>query len=66
MQVRTEYKIAHQYKVLKMKMKMKMKTFLCEESVLCHNKRNCFLSYPDHYLISNMYCNTIVIVVILG
>ena len=30
-----------------------MKTFLCEESVLRHNKRNCFPSYLDHYLISN-------------
>lgn len=30
---------------------VKMKTFLCEESVLHHNKINCFPSYPDHYLI---------------
>ena len=30
---------------------VKMKTFLCtEESALLHNKRNCFPSYPDHYL----------------
>ena len=30
---------------------VKMKTFLCtKESVLLHNKRNCFPSYPDHYL----------------
>ena len=29
---------------------VKMKTFLCEESVLRHNKRNCFPSYLDHYL----------------
>ena len=29
---------------------VKMKTFLCEESVLCHNKTNCFPSYLDHYL----------------
>ena len=29
---------------------VKMKTFPCEESVLCHNKRNCFPSYLDHYL----------------
>ena len=29
---------------------VKMKTFLCEESVLRHNKRNGFQSYPDHYL----------------
>ena len=28
-----------------------MKTFLFEESVLRYNKRNCFLFYPDHYLI---------------
>ena len=28
-----------------------MKTFLCEENVLRHNKRNCFPSYLDHYLI---------------
>ena len=27
-----------------------MKTFLCEESVLRHNKRNYFPSYLDHYL----------------
>ena len=27
-----------------------MKTFLCEESVLRHNKTNCFPSYLDHYL----------------
>ena len=27
-----------------------MKTFLCEESVLHHNKTNCFHSYLDHYL----------------
>ena len=27
------------------------KTFLCEESVLRHNKRNCFLSYPDRLLL---------------
>ena len=31
---------------------VKMKSFLCEESMLRHNKRNCFLSYPDHYLTS--------------
>ena len=30
---------------------VKMKTFLCEESVLRHNNRNCFPSYLDHYLI---------------
>ena len=30
-----------------------MKTFLCEESVLRHNKRNGFQSYPDHYLKTN-------------
>ena len=30
---------------------VKMKTFLCtEEGALLHNKRNCFPSYPDHYL----------------
>ena len=29
---------------------VKMKTFLSEESVLRHNKRNGFQSYPDHYL----------------
>ena len=29
---------------------VKMKTFLYEESVLQHNKRNCFPSWPDHYL----------------
>ena len=28
-----------------------MKTFLFEESVLRYKERNCFLSYPDHYLI---------------
>ena len=28
-------------------------TFLCEESVLLHNKRNGFQSYPDHYLKTN-------------
>ena len=27
-----------------------MKTFLCEESVLRHNNRNCLPSYLDHYL----------------
>ena len=27
-----------------------MKTFLCEENVLRHYKRNCSPSYPDHYL----------------
>ena len=27
-----------------------MKIFLCEESVLRHNKRNSFPSYLDHYL----------------
>ena len=27
-----------------------MKTFLCEESVLRHNKRKYFPSYLDHYL----------------
>ena len=27
-----------------------MKTFLCEESVLRHNNRNCFPFYLDHYL----------------
>ena len=27
-----------------------MRTFLCEESTLPHNKRNCFPPYPDHYL----------------
>ena len=31
-----------------------MKTFLCEESVLRHNKTNCFPSYLDHYLITNI------------
>ena len=31
---------------------MKMKTFLREKSVLHHNKRNCFPSYPDHYLMA--------------
>ena len=31
-----------------------MKTFLCEESVLCHNETNCFPSYLDHYLITNI------------
>ena len=30
-----------------------MKTFLCEESVLRHNKKNCFPSYLDHYLINS-------------
>ena len=30
---------------------MKTKTFQHEESVFRHNKRNCFPSYPDHYLI---------------
>ena len=30
---------------------VKMKTFLCEESVLRHNNRNCCPSYLDHYLI---------------
>ena len=30
---------------------LKMKTFLFEESVLRYNERNCFPSYPDHYLI---------------
>ena len=29
----------------------KMRTFLCGESTLPHNKRNCFPPYPDHYLI---------------
>ena len=29
----------------------KMKTFLCGESLLRHNKTNCFPSYLDHYLI---------------
>ena len=29
---------------------VKMKTFLCEESVLHHNKRNCAPSYQGHYL----------------
>ena len=28
-----------------------MKTFLFEESVLRYNERNCFPSYPEHYLI---------------
>ena len=36
---------------------VKMKTFLCEESVLRHNKRNCFPSYLDHYLIDFYLCN---------
>ena len=31
-----------------------MKTFLCDESVLRHNKRNCFPSYLDRYLTRNM------------
>ena len=31
-------------------LRVKMKTFLREESVLHHNKINCFLSYPDHLL----------------
>ena len=30
---------------------VKTKAFLHEESVFCHNKRNCFPSYLDHYLI---------------
>ena len=29
---------------------VKMKTFLCEESLLCHNQKNYFSSYLDHYL----------------
>ena len=29
---------------------VKMRTFLCGESTLPHNKRNCFPPYPDHYL----------------
>ena len=32
-----------------------MKTFLCEESVLRHNNRNCFPSYLDHYLTVNQH-----------
>ena len=31
---------------------------ICEQSALRHNKRNCFLSYQDHYLMHmwmNMY-----------
>jgi len=31
-------------------LRVKMKTFLCEENVLCHYKRNCSPSYPDRYL----------------
>ena len=39
---------------------VKMKTFLREESVLCHNKRNCFPSYPDHYFkIHKYHCSPI-------
>ena len=37
---------------------VKMKTIPCEESVLCHNKRNkniAFPSYPDHYLKEMMH-----------
>ena len=33
-----------------------MKTFLCEENVLRHNKRNSFPSYLDHYLITKDSC----------
>ena len=29
---------------------VKMKAFLCEESILRHNKRNCFPCFLDHYL----------------
>ena len=29
---------------------VKIKTFLFEESILPHNKRNCLLHYPDHSL----------------
>ena len=29
---------------------LKRRTFLCEGSVLCHNKRNCFPSYRNQYL----------------
>lgn len=34
---------------------VKMK--ICKESVLHDNKRNYFLSYPDHYLNGNFYKN---------
>ena len=36
----------------------KMKTFVCEESVLRHNKTNCFPSYPDHYLNEKKFLKT--------
>ena len=30
---------------------VKIKTFLFEESILPHNKRNCLLHYPDHLFV---------------
>ena len=41
---------------------VKMKTFLCEESVLPHNKRKCFPSYLDHYLKSKNNGDVILLV----